>query len=290
MLFYERAVALNRERHQKLRIEPMPNHFAFAAKTNAMLLASTELAEASRDYPIVFVGAEGGPFSLAALVGLRNNENLMVDEAGLWDTGSYVPAFARRYPFVLAEGDDKSVLTVCVDEAYGGLNDARGDGLFDEGGKESPYLARVLDFLRAFHADMQRTRDFAARLNELGLLVSKVITIEQQRGGKTERQLLEGLWVVDEEKLRGIDDARIVEIFRNGYMGWIYAHLLSLGNVRRLAKRLDQASRVAEEGALQTTLPEGGDVSLQDGTGTGSSGGNGSEPPTRPASRPRNKS
>ena len=250
MLFYERAIALNRERHQKLKLEPTPNHFAFSAKTNAMLLASTELAEAARDYPIVFVGQAGGPFTLAALVGLRNNENLLVDAAGKWEPGTYVPAFARRYPFVLAEGDDKSILTVCVDETYGGLNEERGEALFDAEGKETAYLTRVLDFLRAFHADMTRTRDFAQRLHELGLLSSKVVTIEQQRAGQPERQVLEGLWIVDEEKLRAIDDARIVELFRNGYMGWVYAHLLSLGNVRRLAARLDRASRLAEESPL----------------------------------------
>src|SRR5688572_15945468 len=255
MLFYERAVALNRERHQKLHMEALPNHFAFAAKTNAMLIASTELAEAARDHPIVFVGPQGGPFALAALVGLRNDENLLVDASGNWDPQTYIPAFARRYPFVLAEGEDKSVLTVCVDEAYGGLNDARGEALFDDQGRESDYLKRVLEFLRAFHADMQRTRDFAARLHELGLLVSKVLTIEQQREGKAERQLLEGVWVVDEEKLRGIDDARIVELFRNGYAGWIYAHLLSLGNVRRLAARLDRTSRLTNEDALESKAP-----------------------------------
>src|SRR5436853_5235770 len=85
MLFYERAVALNRDRHQKLRMEALANHYAFAAKTNAMLIASTELAEAARDHPIVFVGPQGGPFALAALVGLRNDENLLVDAAGQWD-------------------------------------------------------------------------------------------------------------------------------------------------------------------------------------------------------------
>ena len=180
----------------------------------------------------------------------RNDENLLVDASGQWDPQTYVPAFARRYPFVLAEGEDKSVLTVCVDEAYAGLNAVRGEALFDDQGRESEYLKRVLDFLRAFHDDMTRTRDFAARLNELGLLVSKVLTIEQQREGKSERQLLEGVWVVDEEKLRAIDDARIVELFRNGYTGWIYAHLLSLGNVRRLAARLDRASRLTAESAL----------------------------------------
>ena len=281
MLFYERAIALNRERHQKLRMEALPNHFAFAAKTNAVLLASTELAEAARDYPIVFVGPEGGPFALAALVGLRNDQNLLVDEAGKWDPQTYIPAFARRYPFVLAEGEDKAVLTVCVDEAYTGLNEERGEALFDDEGKESPYLKRVLDFLRAFHADMQRTRDFATRLHELGLLTSKVITIEQQRGGKTERQLLEGLWVVDEEKLRGIDDARIVEVFRNGYMGWVYAHLLSLGNVRRLAARLDRASRVTEDSMLESKPAE-------EEAGEIAKGGNGSTP-AKP-SKPRSKS
>lgn len=269
MLFYERAVALNRDRHQKLRMEALPNHFAFAAKTNAVLLASTELAEAARDYPIVFVGPQDGPFALAALVGLRNNENLLVGETGTWEPQTYIPAFARRYPFVLAEGEDKSVLTVCVDEAYGGLNEARGEALFDEQGRESEYLKRVLDFLRAFHADMQRTRDFAARLHELGLLVSKVLTIEQQRDGKPERQVLEGVWVVDEEKLRGIDDARIVELFRNGYMGWIYAHLLSLGNVRRLAARLDRASRITDDSAL-------GAKPAQESAGPAGAGGNGS--------------
>lgn len=252
MLSHERAVALNRERHQKLRMAAVPDHFAFAAKTNAVLLASTELSAAARDYPIVFVGPEGGPFALAALVGLRNNENLLVNAEGKWEANTYVPAFARRYPFVLAEGDDKSVLTVCVHETYAGLNEERGEALFDEEGKESSYLKRVLDFLRAYHANMIRTRDFATRLHELGLITRKVITIEQQREGKTERQMLEGLWVVDEEKLRGIDDARIVEIFRNGYMGWVYAHLLSLGNVRRLAARLDRASRVTEDSMLES--------------------------------------
>ena len=252
MLFYERAVALNRERHQKLRMEPVAKPFAFAAKTNAIVIASTELAEASREYPIVFVGTQDGPYSLAALVGLRNEENLLVDAAGHWEAGAYVPAFARRYPFVLAQTEGNPLLTVCVDEAYSGLNEERGEALFDDAGKETPYLTRVLEFLRAFHDDMERTRLFAGRLQELGLLVSKVVTIEQQRGGKPERQVLDGVWVVDEEKLRGIDDARVVELFRSGYLGWVYAHLLSLGNIRRLARRLDQGSRVAEEIAVDS--------------------------------------
>ena len=84
MMFYERPVALNRERHRSLRLAPAANHYAFAAGTNAVPIASSEFAEAARDYPIVFVGQDGGPFNVAALVGLRDRQNLMVDAQGQW--------------------------------------------------------------------------------------------------------------------------------------------------------------------------------------------------------------
>lgn len=248
LMFYERAVALNRTRHLKLKIEALPNHYAFAAKTNAMPIALSEFAEAAREVPIVFVGETGGQFSAAALVGLRDSENLMVGADGTWAAGGYIPAFARRYPFVLAQGDDKERLTVCIDEAYGGLGEERGEALFDAEGKETPYLARVLDFLRVYHDDLQRTVRFGTRLAELGLLVPKVITVERD-GGK---RVLQGLWTVDPDKLRGIDDARAVELFRNDHLGWIHAHLISLGNVTRLAARLPAGDRVSEAGVEVT--------------------------------------
>jgi hypothetical protein len=235
MIFYERAVALNRERHQNLKIQLKPDHFSFATNTNSVLLAGSEFVEAARDYPIVFVGKEGGPFTLAALVGLGDKENLMVSNAGNWETSTYIPAFIRRYPFVLAGTDDAESLTVCVDEAYSGLNDEEGQALFAAEGSQTDYLTNVIEFLRLFHSEMKRTSLFAARLAELGVLSSKVITIE--RDGK--KQTLEGLWVVDEAKLNALDDASTLELVRCGYMGWIYAHLLSLSNVARLARRLD---------------------------------------------------
>lgn len=252
-LFYERPVALNRERHQKLKLSPAANHFAFAARTNSVPIASTEFADAARDYPILFVGQEGGPFHVAALVGLRDSENLMVDAEGRWAAGTYVPAFARRYPFVLSKGANDETLTVCIDEVYPGLSTEQGEALFDAEGKETPYLARLLEFLSLFHQEIQRTTQFATRLKELGLLVQKVIQVE--RDGK--KQSLQGLWTVDEAKLRAIDDARVVELFRQGYLPWIEAHLLSLGSLRRLAARLDAQSTAHDaEGRVLTSAAD----------------------------------
>lgn len=235
MIFYERAVPLNRERHQKLKIRIVPDHFAFAAKTNSVLLAGSEFAEACRDYPIVFVGSEDGPFTAAALVGLGDQENLFVDAAGAWAAGTYIPAFIRRYPFVLAGAETAETLMVCIDEAYQGLGEAEGEALFNAEGHESEYLKGVIDFLRLFHGEMKRTAAMGAKLAELGVLVPKVVTVERQ-GSK---QTLEGLWVVDEAKLNALDDAKMLELVRTGYLGWVYAHLLSLRNVARLANRMD---------------------------------------------------
>lgn len=241
MLFYQSVKALNRDLHSNLRLMKKENPFGFAANTNSVLLAASEFAEASRDFPIVFVGGEAGPFSAAVLVGLRDSENLFVNADGYWDQHSYVPAFVRRYPFVLAENGDQ--LTVCIDEAYDGLNEKDGIFLFEKNAEESSFLKEVLSFLQSFHVDMQRTKLLGDKLAELGLLVQKTIALQD----KDVKQVLDGLWVVDEEKLAALSDADVVDLHRNGYLAAIYAHLLSLNNVNRLAQRGAADKLVAEK-------------------------------------------
>lgn len=239
MIFYENAVPLNREQHQGLRVKAGSNDYGFAARTNSLLLAGTEIVEAARDYPVVFIGSEG-QFTLAALVGLAGQRNLFVNAEGHWTPHAYLPAFVRRYPFVLAQATsaDES-LTVCVDESSPLLSREEGEPLFDEEGRETAALANVLEFLRLFHAEMTRTREFANRLHELGLLEQKVITVDR----KGEKQQLEGMWVVDEARLLQLPDETVLSLFRSGFLGWVHAHLLSLGNVTRLARRLDELER-----------------------------------------------
>lgn len=243
LMFYERAVALNRERHLKTKIEISPNHYAFSARTNALPITSTELNDAARNYPIVFVGKEPGSFNIAALVGLNDEENLMVNADGVWAEGTYIPAFARRYPFVLASTDDKDKFTVCIDEAYPGLNEEKGTALFEADGAESAYLKGVIQFLQVFHREIQRTSAFSNRMHELELLTPKTITVNR----KGKKQLMEGLWIIDDAKLNGLDDARVVELYRSGYLHWISAHFISLSNLARLATRLDEHSQLTDE-------------------------------------------
>lgn len=238
--FYERAVALDRSTHQHLKIRIQPDHYAFARDTNALPIAASEFSEACKHYPIVFVGDDKGGFHVAALLGLHDKTNLFITDEGLWRPDCYVPAFARRYPFVLGTTSEQERLAVCIDESYPGINDEEGIALFEDG-KETPYLAQMMEFLRAFQREMEQTAAMAARLHELGLLVAKSITISQD--GKD--QYLTGFWVVDDEKFAGIDDVRAAELFRSGILRLVELHRVSLGNVQRLAAQLDERRRRA---------------------------------------------
>lgn len=245
-IFYERAVALDRVAHQNVKIQIQPDHYAFAHETNALPIAASEFADASRHYPIVFVGDENNEFHVAVLLGLEDRNNLFVSDQGVWVADTYIPAFARRYPFVLGTTSDNERLAVCIDEAYPGINDSEGAALF-ENGEETAYLKQMMEFLRIFQGEIELTKSAANRLHALGLLTSKSITISQGE----QNSYLSGFWVVDDEKFAGIDDERVVELHRSGILRLIELHRASLGNVQRLANLLDLKKRQEAQGQAE---------------------------------------
>lgn len=243
LLFYRRPVPLNRDTHRTLRLRQMPGDYAFAREVNSVPVAAVEFPEACKHYPIVFAGSEPARSIPSVLVGLRADENLFVEPDGSWPHG-YVPAFVRRYPFVLAEKPEGDDFTVCVDEEYPGLGSEQGEPLFDEAGKETPPLQRALQFLSEYQGQMQRTRDFVQRLDELSLLQPKVVQVTPREG---EPFVLQGVHVIDAERLGRLDDTALRGLFDAGDLGPIYAHLFSLSNVERLTSRLDESRPAARQ-------------------------------------------
>ena len=240
LLFYDRPVPLSREAHHGALFKSAPGNFSFARTTNSVPVAGVEFAAAARDYPVVFSGSDANNTIPVALVGLSQDENYFVDGAGRWQ-GAYVPAFVRRYPFVLAEKGDGQ-FTVCVDEAYPGFNAKDGEPLFDADGQERPFLKSTLDFLSEYQGRMQQTQAFVKRLYEWELLKPQVIRIAPK---DKPAFVLQGMLVVDEPRLLKLEDARLQTLFRNGELGWVYAHLISLGNLQRLSNRFDERQAVS---------------------------------------------
>lgn len=235
LLVYDQPIVLNREQHRHLRIKPKLDDYHFAGALNSVPLTVAEFADASHDYPIVFAGEPDTASMPAALLGLTRADNLFVREDGQWEPESYIPAFLRRYPFVTAQQGEGEQLSVCIDQSFVSEADDAVP-LFDEHGAETPALAQATRFLSEYQQAVERTQKFMEQLRASHLLMTKTIQIERPGGAQ---QSLNGFCVVDEERLQKLSGSALNKLARSGALGWIYAHLVSLGNVKRLARRMD---------------------------------------------------
>jgi hypothetical protein len=242
LLFYQKPVQLNSDLHRTARLGSLSGDFRFAKETNSIPLAAVEFFDTAREYPVAFTGKDGGALFPIALMGVRQNENLFVSPEGKWE-GRYIPAFVRRYPFVLAEKQDADDFNVYLDESYSGFGAADGERLFTDSGEHTPLLKQALEFLSTYQGEIRRTRLFVERLQALDLLVPRVLEIVRPN---EQPMVLQGFSVVNEERLSALPDAELLDLARSGLLAWVHAHLMSLGNVSALAERL--SARIAAAG------------------------------------------
>ncbi len=240
LLFYQQVTAIDKEKHRDLKIGQISD-YRFARETNSVPIAVVEFFEVAREYPIVFAGKAGPTPLPAVLLGLKSNENMFIAESGQWQ-GRYIPAFIRRYPFVLADvGNDE--LVVCIDENHPAVGDKAGQAIFTPEGGPTPFMEGVLKFMHDFQAETVRSRDFMKRIVELDLL-TEVSARAELKGGQSYQ--LGGFSVINEAKLRALDKEVVDELFRKGWLSLIDAHLLSLGSLAPLIDRMaDTAQKAA---------------------------------------------
>ena len=240
LLIYSNVTPLNRRDHAELAYKAVQD-YGFARQVNAAPLVTGEFMAASGDFAVVF--APGGEVPLpVALFGVEAEHNVYVDADGKWLAG-YVPAFLRRFPFVFSTDAVGETYTLCIDDTAPGFNrDGRGERLFDSDGVATGFTNRMLDFLKEFQAQHERTKAFAAKLVELDLLQSVEAHIPLP--GQPARTLT-GFQVVNREKLRALPAETIEPMFRGEELELIYLHLFSLRNLDHLRERAAQAMEQA---------------------------------------------
>lgn len=234
MLFYGNVVPLDRERHRNLRLKGLPGDFSFATRTPMVPLVGGEFFSAGAHYPVLFAGSTENTTPVAVL-GVAEDSNLFIDTGGQWAPGAYIPAFVRRYPFIIADAPQPGEFTVCIDESWKGFGEQDGERLLDDNGEPTEPVNRIVDLMKRYHAETVRTQQFLARLRELELLVHRDVEINDNAGGKL---ALKDFQVVDEERLTKLEDAVVGELHRGGQLSWIYAHLYSLSTLPALNERL----------------------------------------------------
>jgi hypothetical protein len=233
-IFYSDLVALNVTEHGKMKIRAIEKA-PMIATTHAIPATVDEFALLQRHYPIVFsVGETPVPL---VLMGLSEGVNVFLNEDGkLHDPMMYVPAYMRRYPFLLARlRPDSDELSLCVDPTSGAIGDFKdGEPLFD-GDQPSQATMAVLQFCEQFETAGQRTAAFIEELKKSGLLMDGEVAIQPE--GAEQPFIYRGFQMVDEEKLRELRGDELRKMNQNGMLSLIYAHLFSLSQIREVFSR-----------------------------------------------------
>ena len=232
-IFYNSLVPLSSSEHADWKarsIETAP----FLAKQHAVPVTIDEFAIAQRHYPIVFTS---GPSPVPiALMGLNEGVNTVVDDAGKPVREAYMPAYVRRYPFMLVRLNQQSdELSLCFDptaDAIGKFDE--GEPLFDAG-KPTQATQNILGFAEQFEQAVQRTGAFMKELLDLKILIDGEVSIQQE--GNDKPFIYRGFQMVSEEKLRELRGDTVRKMVKNGALPLIYAHLFSLSIMREIFGR-----------------------------------------------------
>ncbi len=245
-LFYNSLTPLSSQLHPHHGLSRRSD-VIFTNITHAIPVTVDEFAVAQRHFPIVF-GLGDNPAPLA-LLGLNEGRNLFVDAEGKWQQDVYIPAFVRRYPFMLAKLNPQAdELSLCFDDTSGIVVENGAERLFD-GDQPSEVTKGVLAFCEQFEQAIFRTRGFMDELLKLDLLIDGEVSIQQ--ADMAEPAVYRGFRMVAEEKLQKLRGDQTRKMVQNGMMGLIYAHLFSLSQITGLFER----QRAAD--ALASAVPSG---------------------------------
>ena len=240
LLIYESAVPVSSARHAGWSVE-VGTDYTFSKDVNAVPLMAVEFPNAAAEYAVVFSGS-GEAIMPAVILGMRGNENLYLTLQGGWQA-KYLPAFVRRYPFIFSSSTDGATFTLCIDESFPGFNQqGRGERLFDEQNKPTPYVENVLKFLEQYQLEFRRTQAFCAKLRELDLLEPMSAQANLQSG---ERFSLTGFMAVNRDRLKALPAAALADLARTDGLELLYVHLQSMRNFSGMMDRLMAKHSVA---------------------------------------------
>ncbi len=238
-LFYKDLTPINARDHGSWRSRTTDKASWLAAQ-HVVPLTVEEFAEAQRHYPIIFSMGDD-PIPLA-LMGLNDGVNVFVEADGGLAEAVYVPAYVRRYPFMLARISPESAdLSLCFDATTDLVGDfAEGTLLFD-GEAPSEACRSALQFCEKFEIAGQKTGAFMAEVAKHGLLMDGELTV--QPGDGRQPFVYRGFQMIDEAKFRELDAEVLREWNRNGALTLVVAHLFSLNLMSRIFDRQHPVSR-----------------------------------------------
>jgi hypothetical protein len=227
--------------HQELRVAETTDWY-FAAGEVVVPIVLSELADVAREYPVIFV--KNKP-TVYALTGIEQGINAYVGKDGRW-LATYIPAQLRSYPFGLTSvPHNPGEFVIVVDAEAPQLRSHSGSLLF-EGGQPSYFLQKRINLLKVLQRAELFTYASVKAIQEAGLLKDQSLSVKKADQQMTQ---LKGLQVVDEQKLNQMHPNEFARLRKQGALALIYAHLLSLANLRQgaIAGKYPQLQQYKDE-------------------------------------------
>lgn len=220
-------IPLDKNKHKDMRVK-LSNEFAHAKDTHMAAASLREYAQLASCMPIIFVTDPKSEMTHSvAMLGIEQGVNLFMKESK-W-SGHVVPLNIQRYPFDVRPDGDK--LGVFIDESSA-LVGEEGEPLFAEDAP-SPFLENRQKLLSELANSEMATRDFIKKLQELELLDPIVIRAQYVNG---QQRNINGMQTISEKRLQELDAETIADLHKTGFLGAIYAVLMSLGQLNRLVQ------------------------------------------------------
>lgn len=223
-LFYNDLMPLNSRDHSGWKSRTT-DQAKWLVGQHAIPLTAEEFVHAARNYPIVF--SIGDPSVPLALMGLNEGANTFIDDEGRPTSPAYIPAYARRYPFMLAKlSPESEELSLCFDPSTDLVGEFdEGNPLF-ENGEPTEACKATLEFCRNFEEAGFRTQAFVEELTKHDLLMDGEVAIQQ--AGNDQPFVYRGFRMINQEKLRELRGDVLRQWNQSGMLALIYAHISSL--------------------------------------------------------------
>lgn len=256
-LFYNDLMPLNSRDHANWKVKSLDGA-KWLVGQHAIPLTVEEFVQAQRDFPIVFSSGDN-PLPLA-LMGLNEGVNTFVNEEGKIGDPIYIPAYIRRYPYLLAKlTPDTEELSLCFDptaESIGEFED--GNPLFDEEGKTSQATNEILQFCEQFEQAGARTKSFVDELKKHDLLMDGEISISRN-DNPDQPFIYRGFQMINQEKLQDLRGDVLRSWNQNGMMALVHAQIFSLDLMRTIfSRQIEQGKGPLGSAAVQNGTADAG--------------------------------
>ena len=251
-------VELHHSTHADLKVR-QDTIMEIATTQHVMNLRAGEVARAACDFPVFFSrNPDNDRWAMSAISSLEPGKNLFVAD-GQWQA-LYQPTVMQTFPLFLIQADNDKGFAVGFDAQSSALSQDQGEPLFDPSGEPSPYLKQVSSILEAdIERDLQTVR-FAEHLHELKLIRPIDLLVQHADGNGRN---LTGLYSIDEDALKALDQEQTYDLHQRGYLGVIDAMLISLFQLNALVRKNNEDEQLKAIGQVKIQTAAEGDGKTQ---------------------------